>query len=137
MDQTAPIIVSSFDLQRLEQLIEQPAYHNFIGAEALLTELARANVVAPGQIPNDVVTMNSTARVEDELSGESHELTLVYPRDADGSPDKVSVLAPVGSAMLGLRVGQSIKWQVPGGRELHLRIVAIRYQPEASGDLHR
>ncbi len=137
MDQTAPIIVSSFDLQRLEQLIEQPAYHNFIGAEALLTELARANVVAPGQIPKDVVTMNSTARVEDELSGESHELTLVYPRDADGSPDKVSVLAPVGSAMLGLRVGQSIKWQVPGGRELRLRIVAIRYQPEASGDLHR
>lgn len=137
MDPTAPIIVSSFDLQRLEQLIEQPAYRNFIGSEALLAELARAKVVAPGEIPNDVVTMNSTARVEDELSGKSHELTLVYPRDADGSPDKVSVLAPVGSAMLGLRVGQSIQWQVPGGRELRLRVAAIRYQPEASGDAHR
>lgn len=137
MDQNAPIIVSLFDLQRLEQLIEQPAYRNFIGSETLIAELARANVVAPDQIPHDLVTMNSTARVEDELSGESHELTLVYPRDADGSPDKVSILAPVGSAMLGLRVGQSIKWQVPGGRALRLRIVAIRYQPEASGDLHR
>ena len=115
MDQTAAVIVSSFDLKRLEQLIEQPAYHNFIGAEALLAELARATVGAPDQIPDDVVTMNSTARVEDELNGQSHELTLVYPRDADGSPDMVSVLAPVGSAMLGLRVGQSIKWQVPGG----------------------
>lgn len=134
---TAPIIVSSLDMERLEQLVELPAYRNFIGAEALRTELLRATVVDPDKIPADVVTMNSTALVEDEDSKEAHELTLVYPREADGSPGKVSVLAPVGSAMLGLRIGQSIEWQVPGGRRLRLRVQAIRYQPESSGNLHR
>ncbi|MEO7199573.1 MAG: nucleoside diphosphate kinase regulator [Dokdonella sp.] len=133
----APIIVSSLDMERLEQLVELPAYRNFIGAEALRTELLRATVVDPDKIPADVVTMNSTALVEDEDSKEAHELTLVYPREADGSPGKVSVLAPVGSAMLGLRIGQSIEWQVPGGRRLRLRVQAIRYQPESSGNLHR
>lgn len=134
---TAPIIVSSLDMERLEQLVELPAYRNFIGADALRTELLRASVVDPDKIPSDVVTMNSTALVEDEDSKEAHELTLVYPREADGSPGKVSVLAPVGSAMLGLRIGQSIEWQVPGGRRLRLRVQAIRYQPESSGNLHR
>ena len=134
---TAPIIVSSLDMERLEQLVELPAYRNFIGADALRTELLRATVVDPDEIPADVVTMNSTALVEDEDSKEAHELTLVYPREADGSPGKVSVLAPVGSAMLGLRIGQSIEWQVPGGRRLRLRVQAIRYQPESSGNLHR
>lgn len=134
---TAPITVSSLDMERLEQLVEQPAYRNAIGAEALRTELLRATVVDPDKIPNDIVTMNSTALVEDEDSKEAHELTLVYPREADGTPGKVSVLAPVGSAMLGLRIGQSIEWHLPGGRRLRLRVQAIRYQPESSGNLHR
>jgi regulator of nucleoside diphosphate kinase len=64
-------------------------------------------------------------------------LTLVYPRDADGSAHKVSVLAPVGSALLGLRVGETIDWPMPGGRSARLQVLAIRYQPEAAGELHR
>jgi len=134
---TPQITLSSLDLERIEELLELPLYRNFVGADALRSELARAEIVEPDQVPADLVTMNSVARVEDVVTGESHELTLVYPREADGSPGKVSVFAPVGSAMLGLRVGQSIEWQVPAGRKLRLRVTAIAYQPEASGHLHR
>src|SRR3546814_8305637 len=67
-------------------------------------------------MPGDVISMNSTARFLDENSGEERELTLVYPRDATGEPGRVSILAPVGSALLGLRVGQSIDWPMSGNR---------------------
>ena len=132
---TPPILVSSLDLQRIEALLDQQ--QRFVGAQALRAELTRAEIVDPAQMPADVVTMNSTACVVDVDAAEEHELTLVYPRDADGDPRRVSVFAPVGSAILGLRVGQAIQWPMPGGRERTLRIGAIRYQPEASGHLHR
>jgi regulator of nucleoside diphosphate kinase len=64
-------------------------------------------------------------------------MTLVFPRDADGSADKVSILAPVGSALLGLRFGDSIEWPIPGGRTIRLRVLSIQYQPEAAGDFTR
>jgi regulator of nucleoside diphosphate kinase len=137
LNTSTPITVSSRDVERLEQLLEQPSWSKAPGIDALRGELARANIVEPGDMPADIVTMNSTACVEDESTGATHELTLVYPRDADGSAGKVSVFAPVGSAMLGLRVGQSIEWTMPGGRHARLRVTSIRYQPEASGDLHR
>lgn len=138
MNSTAPnITVSSLDLERIEALLEQPQYRNGPGIDALRSELARANVLDPAEMPGDIVTVNSTAQVTDEANGEIRELTLVYPREADGASNKVSVLAPVGMAMLGLRVGQVIDWKVPGGRELRLRITAITFQPEASGQLHR
>lgn len=132
-----PIVVSSLDLERIEALLDAPAYRHVPGIAALRAELARASIVEPGKMPADVVTMNSTARVVDESGGEEYRLTLVYPRDADGDPGKVSVLAPVGSAILGLRVGESIQWPMPGGRQAALRIAEISYQPEASGHLHR
>ena len=91
----------------------------------------------PRDMPSDAITMNSTARFRDESSGEERELTLVYPRDADGSPDRISILAPVGSALLGLRAGQSIEWPVPGGRSTRLVVLGVRYQPEAAGEYHR
>lgn len=133
----AAIILSSRDLERLDDLLDQPAWRAAPGAAALRSELARAEIVEPGEVPPDVVTMNSTVRMVDEADGHEHELTLVYPRDVDGSAGKVSVLAPVGSAMLGLRVGDSIEWPVQGGRTLRVRILGIGYQPEASGHLHR
>lgn len=133
----AAIIISSRDLERLDDLLDQPSWRAAPGAAALRSELARAEVVEPGEVPPDVVTMNSTVRLVDEADGHEHELSLVYPRDVDGAAGKVSVLAPVGSAMLGLRVGDSIEWPVQGGRTLRLRILGIAYQPEASGHLHR
>ncbi|HET9031809.1 MAG TPA: nucleoside diphosphate kinase regulator [Dokdonella sp.] len=132
-----PIVVSSLDLERIEKLFELQQHRDSAGAKLLSAELARANVLDPKEMPDDVITMNSTASVVDENNGESRELSLVYPRDADSSANKISVFAPVGSAMLGLRVGQSIAWKVPNGRDLRLRITAISYQPEASGEFHR
>lgn len=134
---TPAITVSRLDLERIEHLLEQSPHRDQPGAESLRNELSRATVVEPADMPGDVVTMNSTASVEDESTGETRELTLVYPRDVDGSTGKVSVFAPVGSAMLGLRVGESIDWQVPGGRRLQLRVKRISFQPEARGELHR
>jgi regulator of nucleoside diphosphate kinase len=131
-----PLLLSRLDVERIEALLEQPLAQG-IDTSALEAELERAEVVEPALMPADVITMNSTARFLDETSGEEHEMTLVYPRDADGSPHKVSILAPVGSALLGLRVGDSIEWHVPGGRTIRLRALSIRYQPESSGELHR
>ena len=134
-----PLMLSRLDVERIEELLEQPQFRG-LNTDALRGELERAELVEPAKVPADVITMNSTAqvRVEDpELGAHEHELTLVYPRDADGSAHKVSVLAPVGSALLGLSVGQTIDWQASGNRSLRLRVTAIDYQPEASGDLHR
>jgi regulator of nucleoside diphosphate kinase len=134
-----PLLLSRVDVERLESLLES-AQFRALNTDALRGELERADVVEPGAEPADVMTMNSTARVrvdDAELGSHEHELTLVYPRDADGSAHKVSVLAPVGSALLGLRVGEAIDWPMPGGRSARLQVLEIRYQPEASGELHR
>ena len=131
-----PLLLSRLDCERIESLLEQPGMRPGDHA-ALLAELARGDIVEPAQVPGDVITMNSTARFRDETSGDERELTLVYPKDADGSADRLSVLAPVGSALLGLRVGHRIDWPLPGGRTTALRVLSIRYQPEAAGELHR
>ena len=86
-------------------------------------------------MPSDVITMNSRVRFADETSGREMVLTLVYP-DKAGAEGTISVLAPVGIALLGLKKGQSIDWTVPNGRQLKLKIIDIEYQPEASGDFH-
>ena len=130
------IVMSRLDYDRIEALIES-ANERGIDTTALEAEITRADVVEPAQMPGDVISMNSTARFLDENSGEERELTLVYPRDATGEPGRVSILAPVGSALLGLRVGQSIDWPMPGNRHINLRVLSIQYQPEAAGELHR
>ena len=137
--QRPPLLLSRLDVERIESLLEQPQYRD-LDTDALRGELERAEVVEPAEVPKDVMTMNSIAqvRLEDaELGTQQHELSLVYPRDADGSAHKVSVLAPVGSALLGLRVGDVIDWPMPGGRTARLQLLAIGFQPEAAGELHR
>jgi len=130
------LVLSRLDVERLESLLEQPAQSG-PAFDALRGELERAELREPRDMPADAITMNSTARFRDATTGEEREMTLVYPRDADGSPDKVSILAPVGSALLGLRAGQSIDWPVPGGRSTRLVVLDVRYQPEAAGEYHR
>ena len=98
------------------------------GGEVESRHFGHAVVVEPTKIPPDVVTMNSRVRFEDLDTG-------VYPKDADVNEGRVSVLAPVGSALLGLSVGQSIQWPLPGEKNRHLRVVSVTYQPEAAGDL--
>lgn len=131
------LIVSSRDMARLDALLDSPALRRHPAALALIEELSRAEVRAPEEMPDNVVTMHSRVECRDELSGETHRLTLVYPNEADVEKGRVSVLAPVGSALLGLALGQSIDWQTPDGRKLRLRVTGIEYQPEANGDLHR
>jgi regulator of nucleoside diphosphate kinase len=136
MENQPPIIVSSLDLERIERLLDQEAYRRLPGIDALRQELDRASVVEPEAIPPGVVTMNSTVRCCDDATGERYELTLVYP-DSRSQPGTVSILAPIGSALLGLSVGQTIAWQVPGGRKLRLRVLEVVRQPEAMGEYHR
>ena len=130
------IVLSSRDLNRLEALLDElPADH--IGGQALQEELIRAEVMEPEQMPASIVTMNSTVRFVIEASGEEFCQTLVYPKDADGSSEHISILAPVGSALLGLSAGDSIEWPRPGGGSTTVHIKAVVEQPERDGEYHR
>ena len=137
MEHTKPAItLSSLDMDRLEALMEKlPA--NFPGLDVLEAELDRADVLEPQDMPSDVVTMNSTVRFTLVETSNSQTLTLVYPKEADGSPDKVSVFAPVGTALLGLRVGDVFELPTPTGKSMTVKVDAITYQPESAGQLHR
>ncbi|MEO4048680.1 nucleoside diphosphate kinase regulator [Pseudomonas sp. CAU 1711] len=135
MSSTPPIIITRLDLQRLERLLD--AQEDFgPGAEALERELARALVVGHDEVPAGVVTMNSRVHCREEGSGKDWHLTLVFPEDAGGE-GRVSILAPVGSALLGLSVGQQIDWPGPAGKSLRLSLLAVEYQPEAAGAYQR
>ncbi len=136
MSKKPPITVSSLDLERLETLIESTPDTAFPGKAELLDALGRATVLEPEQMPPDVVTMNSTVRFSVADSGKEFELTLVYPRDAGGE-GRISVLAPVGSALLGLSVGAALDWTLPDGQNTTVRVSAITYQPERAGEHHR
>lgn len=142
MNQTLPdpalpeLLLSSLDLDRLDQLLSRlPATDP---ARLLLEqELERGAVVEPEDMPKDVVTMNSTVRLRLLKTGEEPCLTLVYPKDLDAAGDKVSVLAPVGSALLGLREGDEIHWPMPDGDIQPIQVLQLLYQPERAGQLHR
>jgi regulator of nucleoside diphosphate kinase len=127
------ITITKPDFDRLGALFASVGPANDGWVERLDEELARANVVPADSVPPDVVTMNSRVCFEDENAGVTREITLVYPSDADAESSRVSVFAPIGSALLGLRVGQSIDWPLPNGRRKRYRVVSIPYQPEASG----
>jgi len=131
------IILTSQDFDRLEALLASLKSNAFPGKAALQAELARAEIVEPSKVPPDVVTMNSTVRFQIVESGEEFLMTLCYPKDVQGQPDRISVLAPVGSALLGLSVGDELEWPRPGGGTLTVKVVEVVYQPERAGDLHR
>ena len=133
MTSAPSIILTQLDLQRLERLLDSLDEYG-PAAEALEQELSRAKVVSRSEMPAGVVTMNSRVHCREEGSGKDYHLTLVYPQDAGGE-GRVSILAPVGSALLGLSVGQHIDWPAPGGKQLKLTLLAVEYQPEAAGEL--
>ena len=131
------IVLTSRDFDRLEALLDSLPRNGFPDKANLQTELKRAEVVPPEKIPPDVVTMNSTVRFTIAGSSEDFRLTLVYPKDVESQPDRISVLAPIGSALLGLSVGDELEWPRPGGGMTKVRVVEVVYQPERSGELHR
>lgn len=124
MSNDRSIIVTDRDLALLRQL-HQHAH--------LASELERADVVDSRDVPPNVVTMNSRVVFEDVTTGTTTEVTIVFPLDADVQRGKVSVLAPVGTALLGLAEGDAIVWPFPDGRSRSLRVVAVTFQPEAEG----
>ncbi len=131
-----PIYVTHQDLQRLQSLLDTPFGRSHpVESAALRAELTRAIVVAPDEIPADVVTMNSRVVYECDRRGEA-EVTIVYPWDRSIERGRVSVLAPIGAALLGLRVGSGIEWTLGGSRTYRWRVLEIPYQPEAAGDFH-
>lgn len=137
MEQKPPITISSLDAARLEKMLDSLGSKQIPNKEDLRNELDRANIVEPEEMPHDVVTMNSTVIFRMESSGTEFALTLVYPNDIDDGSGKISVLAPVGSALLGLREGDAISWPKPGGGLLKVRILKVVYQPERAGDFRR
>jgi regulator of nucleoside diphosphate kinase len=130
MSELPPICVTSQDFERLQAAMARYAALN---TELLDEELARAVIVEPNQVAPNVVTMNSEISYRELESGQTRQVRLVYPDQADANRGWISVLAPLGSALLGLRVGQEITWPMPSG-ERRLAICEITYQPEAAGD---
>jgi regulator of nucleoside diphosphate kinase len=123
-------IVTDVDLERLLPVLNR--YDSPL-TDALELELQRARIVAQAEVPSDVVTMNSDVVYEDVATGVQRAIRLVYPKDADVATGRVSILAPMGAALLGVRVGQEIWWRVARGLK-RVRVVELRYQPEAAGD---
>jgi len=133
------IVVTEFDQTRLRNLLEGVRRWNardrtHVGH--LEAELDRADVVLPADVPFDVVTMNSEVAVRDMDSNEEMTFAVVFPSDADVNRSRISVLAPIGTAVLGYRVGDTIDWQVPG-RTRRLKIERVLFQPEAAGQFDR
>lgn len=130
------IYITEADRDKLQKIIATA--QEFGGGDKnyldkLVLELQRAEVVSADTIPADVITMNSKVVLEDLDNGDEMHYTLVYPQDAALSQGKISVLAPIGTAILGYRSGDVIDWEVPGGIA-RLQVKTILYQPEAAGD---
>ncbi len=130
------ISVSAQDVERLTCLLDTLSEGQRAAVWGLEAELSRAHVLAPARIPDNVVTMNSRVVYEDVESGAAREAVLVYPDEADAACGRISVLAPLGSALLGLRVGQAIDWPLGRGQHRRIRVLSLLYQPEAAGDFH-
>jgi regulator of nucleoside diphosphate kinase len=132
------IYVTEYDAERLRSLISEAKRLGQRGneyLESLEAELARGQLVAPTEVPPDVITMNSKVFLVDLDTNEEMVYMLVFPQDADIEQSRISILAPIGTAMLGYRVGDVFTWQVPDGVR-RLKVKQILYQPEASGDYH-
>ena len=135
---TRKIYITEYDKMRLEELMEVAAEFGDDSREdleSLEEELDNAEIVSSKDIPADVVTMNSKVVFRDLDTSETMTYVLVFPRDANIDAGAISVLAPIGTAILGYAKGDIIEWPVPSGFR-RLRIEEIIYQPEAAGDYH-
>ena len=132
------IFITRRDRERLTIMLDEALagkHRDAAFLKELARELAIAETVEPKSVPADVVTMNSRVVVQDLETGESSEYTLVFPEQADVAQGRLSVVSPIGTAILGYAKGAAITWQTPGGPR-QIRIVDIPYQPEAAGDYH-
>ena len=130
------IMITELDLFRLDSLIEHGDPLSEKELHDLSEEIDRATVLDFPEIPSDVVTMNTTLRYLDVEGQKESVVTIVYPEHADRAHGKISVMAPIGTDLLGLREGQEIDWTFPDNRQRKLKVLSIIYQPENNGDLH-
>lgn len=114
------LLVSTADYARLRALAAD---------HPLAEELDRAIVVPEDRVPDDLVTMHNRFVYVDEATGTRREVELVYPDEADATAGRISILAPVGSALLGLSVGDTIDWEFPGGETRRLRVERVLGRP--------
>jgi regulator of nucleoside diphosphate kinase len=131
------IYITSNDMERLGKLLSTKDFQNTQdrrSLEHLRLELDRAIVVGSEHIPVDAVTMNSRVRLTDLKTGETMVWTLVFPWNANVDEGKISVLAPVGTAIIGCKSQDVVELEVPSG-SMRLKIDEILYQPEAGEDL--
>lgn len=126
----APRVLTELDHVRISRWLDARSPQQL----PLRQLLDHADLVESAAVAPDVVTMRSRVQVANPEGGAPREMSLVYPDEADASLGHVSVLSPVGTALLGLRVGDVARWQVPGGETVALRVDALTYQPEASGE---
>jgi len=132
------VYITDLDKKRLKRLIREArtfGSEHEIYIEKLEGELNRGKVVKSKEIPTDVITMNSKVRLKDLDTREEMIYWLVFPDDADPDQNKISILAPIGTALIGYRVGDVIEWKVPAGLR-KLKVLEVLYQPEAAGDYH-
>lgn len=134
------IYITKTDFEKIKNLIKNLKISRLNSQDGkylldLEKEINRAEVVEPKNIPDDIITMNSKIEIKDLDSGEEMVYTLVFPENADISQDKISILAPIGTALIGYKVGDTIEWTVPSGL-IRLKVKKILYQPEAMGDFH-
>jgi regulator of nucleoside diphosphate kinase len=132
------IYVTDYDMARLHALLQSlkaGGWRDRRHLEQLEEELEGAEVLPSADMPADVVTMNCRVRVTDLTTGRERILTIVFPSDANADDGRISIIAPVATALLGYRAGDVVNWTVPGGNR-SLRIDEILYQPEAAGHDH-
>lgn len=127
------ILITEKDLLRIRNVLSYQKSEDF---ENLDLELDRAKVISDAEVPEDLVTMNSKIKFLNIHEQKELVITIVYPSEADFSQGKISVLASLGSALLGLRVGQEINWMFPDGKTRTLKILEVLYQPEANEHWH-
>lgn len=125
------IILSAEDYERLSALANAARKRMPDLANELAEEIGRAHVLAKGKHPQHIVCMNSEVEFRDDTIGKVQMVTLVYPEDADITQRKISVLTPVGTALIGLRTGQSITWEAPNGELRQLTVLSVR-EPHAA-----
>lgn len=136
MQNTQTIYLSEYDADQLRTLISTLDKRNLADrtyAMSLENEVNRAEILPASDIPDEIVRMNSRIQLTDMETGDVLVFQIVYPLDADFDDGKISVLSPIGTALLGCRVKDVILWDVPKGTR-KLKIDKMLYQPEAVGD---
>jgi regulator of nucleoside diphosphate kinase len=130
---TNHLLITDADARQLRMLLADAdlmCERDRIQWQALEEEIERARIVPPEQMPRNVVTMRSRVRIVDMRTGEQLVYQIVYPHEANYAARKISILAPIGMALLGYAAGTEIEWQVPSGCR-RLRIEAVEQQPDS------